>query len=378
MINASNVERVEDILNICLRNRLPFFAYRLPNSDEIIIGVQKDLSLMNFKGFINLKGQQGFVFVPFDSNDKHPSWLIRQDITFSSKNISEAAIQDLKRCKNEQENEENDIYFESSESDYYHQLAEVLKALKEENLQKAILSRILIEKKDNSVDSPSLFFQLCQHYPKAFVSYVSLPGICSWMGASPELLLKSDSNKTETVALAGTLPILDSNLSDINWGNKEIEEQAFVSDYIESVFKSNSINGFERKGPFTVQAGQVAHLKTEFKIERKLSFMDKAKMINALHPTPAVCGLPKQKALELINAVETHDREYYAGYWGPLQVNGDFALYVNLRTMKITENQLSLFVGGGITADSIPKKEWEETQHKAQTLLSVIKTSKLS
>ena len=378
MINASNVKRVEDIINICLRNKLPFFAYRLPNSNEIIIGVQKDLSLMNFKDFTNLKGQQGFVFVPFNSNDKHPSWLIRQDIAFSSKHIKEEAIRDLKRCKNELEIEDNDAYFESSESEYYHQLSEILKALKEDNLQKAILSRIQLEKNEKEVQNSSLFFQLCQQYPKAFVSYVSLPGICSWMGASPELLLKSANNITETVALAGTLPILDSNLSDIDWGNKEIEEQAFVSDYIEAVFKSNSIDGFERKGPFTVQAGQIAHLKTEFKIERKLSFKDKAKMINALHPTPAVCGLPKQKALELINAVETHDREYYAGYWGPLQVNGDFDFYVNLRTMKITENQLSLFVGGGITADSIPKKEWEETQHKAQTLLSVIKASKLS
>jgi isochorismate synthase len=119
-------------------------------------------------------------------------------------------------------------------------------------------------------------------------------------------------------------------------------------------------------------------LKTEFKIERNLSFKDKAKMITALHPTPAVCGLPKLKALDLIKDVETHDREYYAGYWGPLEANGDFALYVNLRSMKIAENQLSLFVGGGIIADSLPQKEWEETQLKAQTLLSVIKASKLS
>jgi len=378
MINVSILEGMEDILNICLRNHLPFFAYRLPNSEEIIIGVQKDLGLMNVKGFNDLKGKQGFVFVPFDSNDKHPSWFIRQDIGFSSRNIREEDIQNLNRYKNDIAFKDNDVCLESSELDYYNQLSEILKALKGEDLQKAILSRIQLEKNVKAVQSSSLFLQLCQHYPKAFVSYVSLPGICSWMGASPELLLKSENRKTETVALAGTLPVLSSNLSDVKWGSKEIEEQAFVSDYIEAVFKANSIDGFERKGPFTVQAGQIAHLKTEFKIESDLSFKDKAKMIDALHPTPAVCGLPKQKALDLIKAVETHDREYYAGYWGPMEVNGDFALYVNLRTMKITENQLSLFVGGGITADSIPQKEWEETQHKAQTLLLVIKASKLS
>ncbi|MCZ4695170.1 isochorismate synthase [Ancylomarina euxinus] len=378
MIDAFVLEKIESILKYCLNNHLPFFTYRLPNSDFIKIGIQKDLNLMSFQNVTDLQSKQGFVMAPFDSNDKYTSWFIREDIGFSSENINEEEIQNLNRFKNELDFKENGLCIESSESDYFSQLDEILETLKGKSLKKAILSRIQIEKNDKSLDSPSLFVQLCQYYPKAFVSFVSLPGICSWMGASPELLLKSENNKTETVALAGTLPVSSSNLSDIEWGAKEIEEQAFVSDYIETVFKDNSIDKFEKKGPFTVKAGQVAHLKTEFKIERNLSFEDKAKMITALHPTPAVCGLPKLKALDLIKAVETHDREYYAGYWGPLEANGDFALYVNLRTMKITENQLSLFVGGGITADSIPQKEWEETQHKAQTLLSVIKACKLS
>ncbi|MGZ2368249.1 chorismate-binding protein [Ancylomarina sp. YFZ004] len=378
MIDAFVLEKMESILTYCLSHHLPFFAYRLPNSHSIKIGVQKDLNLMKFQNIIELQGKKGFVLAPFDSNDKHPSWFIRQDMNFSSDSINEAELRLLNSCKNELLSHESNACIEGSESDYFSQISEMLKALKGGKLKKAILSRILIENKDNNVDSPSLFVQLCQHYPQAFVSFVSLPGICSWMGASPELLLKSENNKTETVALAGTLPILNSDLSSINWGRKEIEEQAFVSDYIETIFKANSIDGFERKGPFTVQAGQIAHLKTEFKIEKKLSFEDKASMITALHPTPAVCGLPKQNSLDLINRVECHDREYYAGYWGPMERSGDFDLYVNLRTMKIAENQLSLFVGGGITADSIPEKEWEETQHKAQTLLSVINRGRFS
>jgi isochorismate synthase len=371
MIDALTLEQLEEVLKYALSNHLPFFAYRLPNSECINIGVQKDLDLMSFQSFEDLKGKHGFVFAPFDSTDKHQSWFIREDLNFSSDQINN--LDELSLYKNGVGSFENDTCVAGSESDYFSQITEVLKALKGKELDKAILSRIQIEKNDKGLDPSSLFVQLCQNYPKAFVSYVSLPGVCSWMGASPELLLKSEKDITETVALAGTLPVLNSNLEDIKWGQKEIEEQAFVSDYVEDVFKENSIEGFERKGPFTVQAGQIAHLKTEFKIENKLSFEDKARMITALHPTPAVCGLPKQKALDLINSVEAHDREYYAGYWGPLKEDGDFDLYVNLRTMKIAENQLSLFVGGGITADSIPQNEWEETQHKAQTLLSVIR-----
>ena len=373
MINVLILERLVEILKYSLSNHLPFFAYRLPNSELINIGVQKDLDLMSFKNFEDLKGKKGFVFTPFDSTSKHYSWFIREDLTYSSDGISTDNFNELSLYKNQIKTTKDNACLEVLESDYFIQITDFLKALKGKELEKAILSRIQLEKNTEGLDTPSLFVQLCQNYPKAFVSYVSLPGVCSWMGASPELLLKSKKDIIETVALAGTLSVMTSNLAEINWGNKEIEEQAFVSDYVEDVFKENSIEEFERKGPFSVQAGQVVHLKTEFKIRNKLSFSDKAKIILALHPTPAVCGLPKQKALDLINTVETHDREYYAGYWGPLKESGDFDLYVNLRTMKIGENQLSLFVGGGITAESIPQKEWKETQHKAQTLLSVIR-----
>lgn len=373
MIDSKTQQKLEKVIRIALSNKLPFFAYCLPKSGIIKIGLQKDLNLMSFQDFKDLKAKHGFVFVPFNSKTKHRSWFIREDLSFSSENISDDDFDDLFLNSNEIQLVENQDSNEAPKSDYFSQITDVLTALKGKELEKAILSRIHIEKCESNLDVPSLFFQLCESYPNAFVSFVSLPEHSTWMGASPELLLKSENSITETVALAGTLPLVNANLSKVKWGQKEIEEQAFVSHYIEDVFKENSIEGFERKGPFSVQAGQIAHLKTEFKIPNKLNFEDKAEVISALHPTPAVCGLPKQKALELIKSVETHDREYYAGYWGPLKENGDFDLYVNLRTMKITENQLSLFVGGGITADSIPQNEWEETQHKAQTLLSVIR-----
>ncbi len=374
MISVQAFSEMDKILKCCLNNNLPFFAYQLPNSEQINIGIQKDLNLMSYQNIEDLKGKQGFVFAPFDSTSQHPSYFIREDLIYNSNEIDKESIEELKRYKNPSCKYKNDeILEEQSVSDYFVQIADILNVLKTEELEKVILSRVHTERNDDELEASSLFLKLCQAYPKAFVSFVFLPEICSWIGASPELLLKSEKGVTETVALAGTLPILDAALEDLRWGKKEIEEQAFVSDYIERIFKENAIEEFESRGPFTVQAGQVVHLKTEFKIESELRFEDKAKIIKALHPTPAVCGVPKQKALDLIKEVETYDREYYAGYWGTLKKNGDFDLYVNLRTMKITDKQLSLFVGGGITVDSVPRKEWEETQYKAQTLLSVIK-----
>jgi len=95
-----------------------------------------------------------------------------------------------------------------------------------------------------------------------------------------------------------------------------------------------------------------------------------AEFITNLHPTPAVCGLPKDKSLELILQTEKHNREYYAGYCGPINYQNKTDLFVNLRCMKILEDQLALFVGGGLTKDSVPTKEWDETVLKAKTLLS--------
>ena len=363
-------KKIEAVLTTCLANHLAFYAYKRPNTQQIEIGIQKDLDLLKYTDFADLEGLSGFVMAPFDSNQQHPSWFIRDDFDFSSFNDDE--IERLNQYKNTIDEKEQKPIAGQKEDDYFNQIAAFLDELKAGKLKKVILSRIQLEKEISDVKRAALFLQLCQHYPQAFVSFVSLPGVCSWMGASPELLFKSQNSFSETVALAGTMPVCQGCSQEREWGSKEIEEQAFVSDYIERVFEDNAICAYEKIGPYTVQAGQVVHLKTDFKTQADLSFKDKSKIISALHPTPAVCGLPKIKALDLIKRVETHDREYYAGFWGPIHANGECALYVNLRTMKLSKNHLSLFVGGGITADSIPQKEWEETQYKAQTLLSVI------
>jgi isochorismate synthase len=117
------------------------------------------------------------------------------------------------------------------------------------------------------------------------------------------------------------------------------------------------------------------------------------KLISAIHPTPAVCGLPKGSAKKFILENENYNREFYTGFLGELnlkktlQRNGNrknrenqayasitktSALFVNLRCMKLEAKQAVLFVGGGITKDSNPVAEWEETSNKAQTMKSVL------
>jgi isochorismate synthase len=101
-------------------------------------------------------------------------------------------------------------------------------------------------------------------------------------------------------------------------------------------------------------------------------------VMNTLHPTPAVCGLPKAEAKQFLLQNEGYDREYYSGFLGEL--NYDFAtgeegktdLFVNLRCMKIEDNKAHLYIGCGITKDSDPEKEFVETVNKSMTMRRVL------
>ncbi len=91
-----------------------------------------------------------------------------------------------------------------------------------------------------------------------------------------------------------------------------------------------------------------------------------------MHPTPAVAGYPKQKAIDFILENENYNREFYTGYFGFINKDKSSKLFVNLRCMQIEKKKLSVYVGGGITKDSNPLNEWQETEDKSKTLLSVL------
>ncbi|MBI9058862.1 MAG: chorismate-binding protein [Labilibaculum sp.] len=368
-----NRNEVTTFLNYCLQNNNPFFAYQLPKEKEIHVGVQKDADLCDYQNLNELVENKGFVFSPFDTDGIHKAWCIRSDIDLEASEIKTESIQLL---GNEELSFVNSSdlgeVFGSSQALYYQQVKSMIHDLQQKALDKVILSRIEILDGIGRSKATSSFLKLTEAYDSAFVFYVSIPGIGTWIGASPETLLSVNKDKIETVALAGTQKIGNRLLDQIHWEEKEVNEQAFVSQYIENIFEEHQLNEIEREGPTTVQAGNVVHLKTSYRLPLKMNFDQLSNFVKDLHPTPAVCGLPKKKAISLINKLEKHDREYYAGYLGPINSIKKISLFVNLRSMKVLENKMALYVGGGITADSIPEKEWEETCLKAQTLLNVI------
>lgn len=242
--------------------------------------------------------------------------------------------------------------------------------------EKIVPSRTRTVSLSASFDVVEAFEKLCRTYPRALISYVSIPGVGNWLGASPEVLVcVQDKSTFKTVALAGTLPYRPGlDIRSVAWTQKEIEEQALVERYVISCFKKIRLREYEEHGPRTVIAGNLMHLKSEFTVDMKATNFPQigSVMLDLLHPTSAVCGMPLDKALSFLNAHEGYDRGFYAGYLGPVNVQNNIDLFVNLRCMEILGQQGILYAGAGVTMDSVPEKEWEETEMKFDTLLNVI------
>jgi isochorismate synthase len=203
------------------------------------------------------------------------------------------------------------------------------------------------------------FREACRLYPNALV-YVfdSLPTGC-WFGASPERLLQWRGGKGETVALAGTV----SPGSVKEFGAKEEEEQDFIRIFLREVFRNMNLSLHEWPMEITSQ-GNLKHLVSKFTFDCPRSLL--WAMVKRLHPTPAVCGYPKEAALMELEKERLH-RKFYGGFLGTWS-SEEADLWVNIRCAEVFADGINLYAGTGITASSDPQKEWLETIAKLHVL----------
>lgn len=355
-------------INSLLENHIAFACWFYPHNPRMgmLIGNKDDVHF--YDRFDQLNGGAGFAFAPYRITEESPAILLKP--AFYSEEFSADEIPDLKKFKPFDPENGNGTCALQSKEDYLKMIEETIAAIREGALSKVIMSRqIPVERKDISV--AEVFLELQNRTPNAFTYLVNLPVAGTWMGATPEVLIKSEGEKFETVSLAGTQS-RKPDAEEYYWSTKDIEEQAFVSRYMLDVFFDFDIHQYKTTGPETLESGKVAHLKTSFFFPAEKIKDQLGSFIARLHPTPAVCGFPKALADEFIRSTEPYQRDYYTGYLGPWRLNQQVALFVNLRCMKITEHNYILYVGGGITARSVPEKEWDETNQKAKTILSVL------
>lgn len=389
----SETEILHFLLHHALESELPIAFWRLPNASvRYLIISQEHRSLERDAAIEELP--TGFVFAPFD-RDKARIFLPGDFIfTFENnflrepENPAEIASQTWlkERLKLRVAGNEITKYSSyvsgknaeshSSDSDYIKLVQKGVEEIEAGKFEKIVLSRTKVVDLPESFDVVQTFENLCAQYSQALVSFVSIPGIGSWLGATPEALVSvEDKTIFKTVALAGTLPYTEgTNLRSIAWTQKEIEEQALVERYVISCFKKIRVREYDEHGPKTVVAGNLVHLKSDFTVDMKaINFPQLGSvMLQLLHPTAAVCGMPLESSLEFLRAHEGYDREFYAGYLGPVNVNKNIDIFVNLRCMKLMDDKARLYAGAGITFDSVPEKEFAETEMKFNTLLNVI------
>lgn len=260
-----------------------------------------------------------------------------------------------------------------NEKEAYLELVEKsMREIEKGEFEKVVPSRIRSIPLPDNFEVTRTFQRLCEDHPEAMVSFVHVPGIGTWIGASPEVLVSvEDGSVFKTVALAGTQAYDEKiPIKSVAWTQKEIEEQALVERYIISCFKKIRLREYEEHGPKTVTAGKLIHLRSDFTVDMKATNFPQlgSVMLRLLHPTSAVCGMPLDPAREFLLNNEGYDREFYSGYLGPTNINHNTDIYVNLRCMQLIGGQALLYAGAGVTADSIPEKEWEETEVKFNTL----------
>ena len=340
-----------DDLASALANKQPFAVYRKPNETRVKAVFQDNNALNLALDF----DEKGFVFAPFDWQDN--AVLIQADKLATSLFEANSGLVG-----------EVDELSETGKQSFLELVQKGVTQIKQGDLKKVVLSRkIDLEFHQSPLE---VFQRLLENYAKAFCYLFHHPKVGIWCGATPETLVHIAKGELKTMSLAATLPYLKGEQPQ--WGSKEIEEQEMVSEYILEQL-SEIANSLEMEAAKSSKAGNLWHLKSEIngKLQNSTSIKD---VVKALHPTPAVCGIPTKEAKKFIQGHEDYPRTLYTGFLGELNLEetASASLFVNLRCMEIEAGKASVFVGGGITSASDTEKEWTETQNKSKTLLNIL------
>ena len=360
-------------------HQLPFVVYQKPNKTEVNGLLQSGDELFFTENFT----EKGFVFSPFDDSEKTVLIPLSIAEVISTDNLNTDSHMELVEVQTKNESAS------SRAKDFHIKLIKKgVEAINNGQFKKVVLSRK--ERVQLKGHNPiSIFKRLLNTYKSAFVYCWYHPKTGLWLGATPETLIKIEGNRFSIMSLAGTQDY--NGTLDVLWKNKEIQEQQYVTDFILDRLQP-SVESVKVSETDTVKAGNLVHLKTIISAQLKSNSNLKS-IISSLHPTPAVCGLPKEAAKAFILENENYNREFYTGFLGELNFEMQLKprsgkrnienraytitktstqLYVNLRCMQLDGKNANIYVGGGITESSDAESEWNETVSKSVVIKSVL------
>ncbi|MDA8850074.1 chorismate-binding protein [Flavobacteriaceae bacterium] len=363
-----------DHLDKAIKSRHPFVLFSKPEHRSLKSYIQTNTETYRIDDY----SESGFVFAPFDS--AKDSFYIP---------LENSMVIELEHLDFDAKFKPNHLDRIEPVDDHLKLVSTAIDTINTTDLEKVVLSRAFKFNLQSS-NPIEIFKSLAQTYPSAFTYCWFHPQTGFWFGASPESLLKLEGRSLTTMALAGTQTF--NPAKDIEWDIKNKDEHAFVTDYLVDVL-SNYLEPIKTSGPHTLRAGELLHLQTHITGRLKSTDYSLKELLRAMHPTPAVCGTPRQMALEYVFLNEAYDREFYAGFFGELNVPTEQTfrnskknienrayqpnrksthLAVNLRCMKLDGYLATLYSGGGITKNSDPLTECIEIQNKIQTIKKVL------
>jgi isochorismate synthase len=342
-----NIKEVKNII----KGDKDFVLYHLPKSKEVVFKTGK---------FINPDTKSSFknTFVIQEFKTKSVKFLaVEESIIFP--------LEDL-------QDKPHSYHIMTSGTDDSESYKNIAKNYIDK-LEKNIIRKIVLARKKevvlNQEIEPITFLKgLCNKYPNSFTYIFRADGKNIWIGATPELFVKADKNTMRSASLAGTSINLEEDEYLLS-SNKNILEQELVTDYIYNIYKTHLAH-VDKGNPGILNTGNLKHIQTMVTGNPQKDFI-LFDFLSDLHPTPAVCGVPKQQAFEEITKNENFNREFYSGFLGPFFNEDNFHFFVNLRCMKMSGKNLTLFAGSGLVKGSEEGDEFLETENKFNTLLSM-------
>lgn len=349
-----------DFLPDLLRKKVAFGLLRPPGFSRVHLAMAEPSAVVPLHSDLCLLpalAGPGFIACPFDRE--------RSQGFFIPARLDMAEAAELPDSPDREEYGIPDLA-DTRREDYLRCVGLAVDAIRSGKFSKLVLGRVRNE------PSPAGGFvefaeKLFRSYPEAWISVFSIPGQGIWVSATPELLLsEKPGGGIQTMSLAGTRPFQPGFDAGSLWSPKELEEQSLVSGFIRGVFEDTGHKGLVENGPYPVQAGNLLHLRTDFHVASPAENIFYS-VLDRLHPTPAVCGSPQAGAMNWIRENEGFSRSFYSGFSGWTGSGGN-TMVVNLRTACFDGSRVRLFAGAGLTRNSVPEKEWEETEAKLRTL----------
>ena len=362
------VTLVAERMNRCA----PFACFRLPGEGCAVheIGLQHEARAVvtTAKELREREHLAGFLMAPFAVTTETPMLWIEEEQKEQGASVLELAMCDEMQLES----------FppvapipQALPDSYRVTFARFIEHLEEGMAEKLVLAHRAELPSIATAQVVGAFDKALTHYPNAFVSLCYTPQSGLWLCATPEMLLRGDGTRWQTVALAGTMPRQRDGEPPL-WSEKNRREHRYVQRFIGELLEREGIP-YRTLDVETTTTGQLQHLQARFALQLPEEYAP-ITLAERLHPTPAICGTPQRVAQRLILEEESAERSYYAGFLGWYEPERCVDLFVQIRCLQLLPEQLlQLYAGGGIVRGSSLESEWQEVLHKLSAIHSLIR-----